>query len=95
MSCKYLHAAIEHPSNITHSVILFAILRILHLPDYLHSADPTFNGIPAAIFAQAQLHASLATCTTPLLKSLILEFNTLGRGHSTSRSVDHGQRLSK
>jgi len=64
-------------------VILFAILRILHLPEYLHSADPTFTGIPAAIFAQAQLHASLVTCTTPLLKALILEFNTLGHNRAS------------
>jgi hypothetical protein len=58
------------------SVVIFAILRLTKLPNYLHSNDPTYNGITAAIYAQIALQASLVTCTTPLLKPFLVEFNT-------------------
>jgi hypothetical protein len=64
--------------SLTHSasVVIFAILRLTKLPHYLHSSDPTYNGITAAIYAQIALQASLVTCTTPLLKPFLVEFNT-------------------
>jgi len=60
-------------------VVIFAALRISYLPSCFYSQDPTYSGIPAAIYALAEMHASLITATTPLLKSLILKFNVIGQ----------------
>ena len=58
------------------SIIAFAVLRILHLPSYLSSTNPTLHGTGAAIWAQIELHYSLFTTTTPLIKQFVLQFHT-------------------
>ena len=58
------------------SIIAFAVLRILHLPSYLSSTNPTLDGTSAAIWAQIELHYSLFTTTTPLIKQFVLQFHT-------------------
>jgi len=55
-------------------VIIFTGLRIAYLPSYFHSQNPTYTGVPAAVYALAVLHSSLITATTPLLKSFMLKF---------------------
>ncbi|OCK89399.1 uncharacterized protein K441DRAFT_282203 [Cenococcum geophilum 1.58] len=57
-------------------IIAFAVLRILRLPNYLSSTNPTLDGTSAAIWAQIELHYSLITTTTPLIKQFVLQFHT-------------------
>jgi len=59
--------------------VTFAALRFSYLPSYIHSPNPTYSGIPAAIYALAEVHASLVTATTPLLKPLMLQFKVVGQ----------------
>jgi hypothetical protein len=54
--------------------VLFAAVNIGLLPSYLHSSDPTFSGIPAAMFSLVESSISVTTATTPLLKSFVLKF---------------------
>jgi hypothetical protein len=49
------------------------------LPSYAHSPNPTFNGISAAAFGLAEMYASLITTTTPLAKSILVEFKVVGQ----------------
>jgi len=55
-------------------VIVFSALRITSLSDYYHSQNPTYAGIPAAIYALAEANSSVITTTTPLLKAFVLQF---------------------
>jgi len=59
-------------------VITFSALRLASLPSYFHSSNPTYSGIPTTIWAIVEVHASLVTATTPLLKSFIVQFGVLG-----------------
>ena len=61
------------------SVIIFAALRLMSLPFYAHSPNPTFSGISAAAFGLAEVSASLITTTTPLAKSFLVEFRVVGQ----------------
>jgi hypothetical protein len=63
-----------HCANFTISVIVFAALRITYLSKYFRSTNPTYSGIPTAIYALAEANASAITATTPLLKAFILKF---------------------
>jgi hypothetical protein len=58
----------------TVSVIVFSAIRLTTLPAYYHSDNPTYAGIPAAIYALAESNTSLITTTTPLLKAFVLQF---------------------
>jgi hypothetical protein len=69
-SCRY--------ANFQISILVFSALRIAYLPEYFHSSNPTYAGIPTAIFALAEVHASIVTATTPLLKSFVLKFRYYG-----------------
>ena len=76
------------------SIIVFSALSIAHLPSYFRSPDPTYSGIPIAIYAFAEAHISLVTATTPLLKSFVLEFGgvtaiPVAVGTKPRRSSDH------
>jgi hypothetical protein len=66
-------------TNSTTRVFLFAGLRIGSLHSYYHSSNPTYTGAMANIYLLAELHSSLITATTPLLKSFILEFKVVGQ----------------
>lgn len=57
-------------------IMAFAVLRVLRLPSYLSSTNPTLDGTGAAIWAQIELHYSLFTTTTPLIKQFVLQFHT-------------------
>jgi hypothetical protein len=80
--CECLSLATPHPYSVpgfadekSHNrIIVFCALSIAHLPSYFRSPDPTYSGIPIAIYAFAEAHTSLVTATTPLLKSFVLEF---------------------
>lgn len=58
------------------SIIAFAVLRVLRLLSYLSSTNPTLDGTGAAIQTQIELHYSLLTTTTPLIKQFVLQFHT-------------------
>lgn len=58
------------------SIIAFAVLRAFRLPGYLSSTSPTLDGTGAAIRTQIELHYSLFTTTTPLIKQFVLQFHT-------------------
>jgi hypothetical protein len=72
----------------------------------LHSSDPTFTGVQAAIFAMVEASASITTATTPLLKSFILKFKIYDNTtppptrplftltYTVRRSIDRGNRQS-
>ena len=72
----HLHQAFY--SLIERRVIVFAGLRIAYLPSYIHSSNPTFDGIPTMGFALAETYASVMTATTPLLKSFFIKFLLIG-----------------
>jgi hypothetical protein len=60
-------------------VLVFAGLRLSSLHTYYHSSNPTFSGALANIYLLAEMHSSLITATSPLLKSFILEFKVVGQ----------------
>ena len=84
------------------SIIVFAILRLLHIKDYVYRQNSTFTGVPTAVFGLLAMYASLTTATTPLLKSFLLEFKimrnsaillTMGpKLEESSRSSEHQSR---
>jgi hypothetical protein len=49
------------------------------LHSYYHSSNPTQKGALAIIYLLAEVNTSIATATTPLLKSFILEFKVIGQ----------------
>ena len=81
-SCLYPSTNLNHVlirlTDLLTRVVIFAALRISYLPSYFHSENSTYYGIPAAIYALAEMHASLITATTPLLKSFIMQFKVVG-----------------
>jgi hypothetical protein len=66
-------------ANFNISVIIFTTLRIVYLPEYFHSLNPTYSGIPAAIYALTAANSSVITATTPVLRSFILKFTYQAR----------------
>lgn len=72
----------SYAANTIHRVLVFAGLRLGSLSPYYHSSDATLAAALANVYLLAEVHASIITATTPLLKSFFLEFKVVGQRQS-------------